>query len=191
MLSSTLMSIYLARERDREKTANNRKRKLGPSVLVDVDDSSSDEPASSSKRWRATGESDDCDSMVGSPVVGSPMHCVLWDVCKLVGVKIGAHESLWKGEESKALVAYAAIAGLTDANWASMRNARGDQSYFEQGVRVLVQIRKEFCCIEYSVLIVCCTTPLIRPNNAATQHQHTKYTHTRERRGRDGSSGCS
>ena len=71
--------------------------------------------------------------------VGEPSaYCVIWDVCKLVGAKIGAHESLWKGKESKALVAYAAIAGLTDANWASMRNARGDQSYFENAGYVLL-----------------------------------------------------
>ena len=55
-------------------------------------------------------------------------------------------------------------------------------------MRVLVQIRKAFCCIKYSILIVCGTPPLIRPNTAATQHQHTKHTHP-ERRGKGGSRG--
>lgn len=54
--------------------AANRKRKLGSGLSVDIDYSSSEEPESS-KRRRAGGESDDddCDSMQGSPVVGSPM----------------------------------------------------------------------------------------------------------------------
>ena len=75
--------------------------------------------------------------------VGKPSaYSVIYDMAKVVGTKIGANETMWKGEEVNILkrISTQPILKSDGWSWDSHRNARGDQSYFSNAGLALVML---------------------------------------------------
>ena len=63
-------------------------------------------------------------------------------MAKVAGTKIGANETMWKGEEVNILkrISTQPILKSDGWSWDSHRNARGDQSYFSNAGLALVML---------------------------------------------------